>query len=150
MSLTTDPNDPGIRIALANGQQSTYLVLSDEERAKGFVRPVRRFYNHVGCRPKGPTRPLSEEEQKEYAKYGYVCFEPYGADREPLTGRYWTAAQLASGCGTVTTMGQALSETYARNPAFYSGTFCCGCGKHFPVGIDGEFAWADDDTPVGS
>ena len=26
------------------GQQKAYVVLSDEERAKGFVRPVRRSY----------------------------------------------------------------------------------------------------------
>jgi hypothetical protein len=29
--------------------QRTYLVLSDEERAKGFVRPVRRTYIHEVC-----------------------------------------------------------------------------------------------------
>jgi len=46
-------------------------------------------------------------------------------------------------------MGDALSETYARNPHFYSGTFCVGCQKHFPVGVDGEFVWSDDGEPVG-
>lgn len=47
-------------------------------------------------------------------------------------------------CGSLTTMSQAIAETYARDPYFYSGTFCCACGKHFPVGEDGEFFWADD------
>ena len=83
-----------------NGQQKDYVVLSADERAKGFVRPVRRTYVH----------------QK---------------------------------CGVATTMGQALAETYARDPYFYSGTFCCGCGSHFPVGEDGEFIW-DDGEKVGT
>ena len=37
-------------------------------------------------------------------------------------------------CGSVTTMGVALSETFARDPHFYSGTFCVACRAHFPVG----------------
>lgn len=87
-----------------NGQQKDYVVLTPEERAKGFVRPVRRSYRHTKC-------------------------------------------------GGVTTMGQAIAETYARDPSFYSGTFCCACGAHFPVatyGQEGEFVWIDDGTKVGS
>ena len=53
-------------------------------------------------------------------------------------------------CGVVTTMGQTLAETYARDPYFYSGTFCCGCSKHFPVGEDGEFVWDGTDEKVGT
>lgn len=83
-----------------SGMQKAYVVLSAEERAKGFVRPVRRTYVHDKC-------------------------------------------------GVATTMGLALSETYARDPNFYNGTFCCGCGAHFPVGPDGEFKW-DDGERVGS
>lgn len=84
-----------------NGQQQDYVVLAEEERAKGFVRPVRRSYIH----------------QK---------------------------------CGGVTQMGQTLAETYARDPKFYSGTFCCHCGSHFPVGEHGEFVWLDTDEKVGT
>lgn len=83
------------------GQQQDYVVLADEERAKGFVRPVRRSYRHLKC-------------------------------------------------GTVTTMGQTLAETYARDPNFYSGTFCCGCGAHFPVGPGGEFVWDGTNEKVGA
>ncbi len=50
-------------------------------------------------------------------------------------------------CGTVTTMGRALSETYARDPKFYGATFCCGCNRHLPVG---EFVWTADNQVVGS
>lgn len=83
-----------------DGMQKNYLVLSQEECAKGFVRPVRRTYVHTKC-------------------------------------------------GVATTMGEALAETYARHPAFYSGTFCISCRGHFPVGADGEFVW-DDGSKVGT
>jgi hypothetical protein len=82
-----------------NGQHESYYVLCDSERAKGFVRPVRRTYIHDKC-------------------------------------------------GTVTTMGQALAETYARDPYFYGATFCCYCGSHFPVGESGQFHW-EDGSKVG-
>lgn len=80
------------------GQQKDYIVLCPDERAKGFIRPVRTTYLHKIC-------------------------------------------------GTTTTMGQALAETYARNPSFYSGTFCFNCRAHLPLT---EFTWLDDGTQVGS
>jgi hypothetical protein len=83
------------------GMQKGYVVLSADERAKGFVRPVRRAYVHARC-------------------------------------------------GTVTTMGQSLAETYAREPAFYIGTFCATCRAHFPVGADGEFMWDGTTEKVGT
>jgi hypothetical protein len=98
MSLTTDPNDPRLSRGAdaADGppveQAPAYLVLSDEERAKGFARPVRRSYWHAVC-------------------------------------------------GAVTTMAQAIAETYARQPTFYGATYCAACRRHRPVGPDGEFHW---------
>ncbi len=80
-------NDP-------EGMHKSYLVLCADERAKGFVRPLRDEYRHEKC-------------------------------------------------GTVTTMGNALAQTYARDPGFYGRTFCVHCGGHFPVGEDGEFVWLD-------
>jgi hypothetical protein len=48
---TDDPNDP----RLTHGadvepvaQAEAYLVLSEDERAQGFVRPLRHSYIHVG------------------------------------------------------------------------------------------------------
>lgn len=84
MGLTTDRNDPCLHVIEPNGMQRCYLVLSEEERGKGFVRPVRRAYIHFKC-------------------------------------------------GSVTTMGLALCETYARDPKFYGGTFCVHCGAHFDL-----------------
>lgn len=114
-SETTDPDDP----RLGHGpditpvpQNKAYLVLSEQERAKGFVRPVRDSYRHVGA--EGRTAYLS------------------AALREP-----------GDGCGQVTTMSRALAETYARAPAFYSGTYCTTCQMHRPVGMHGEFVWVE-------
>lgn len=103
MSTTDDRNDPGLRkIDPETGMQESYLVLSDEERAKGYVRPLRASYIHLTC-------------------------------------------------GTVTTMGRAIAETYARDPHFYGGTYCAGCRAHFPIGPNGEFVWSvpREDTPLG-
>lgn len=80
------------------GQQKGYVVLTPDERAKGFVRPVRRTYKHLKC-------------------------------------------------GTVTTMSQDIAETYARQPDFYSGTFCCYCRTHAPLA---EFVWDGTNEQVGS
>lgn len=85
--VTSDHRD----IDPVTGQQKGYVVLSEEERQKGFVRPVRNKYIHLSC-------------------------------------------------GVVTRMGQALSETYARDPKFYGGTFCCACRAHFPLD---QFVWDD-------
>lgn len=99
--LTTDPTDPRLGHGSDSApvpQSAVYLVLSEEERAKGFVRPVRRAYVHTIC-------------------------------------------------GSVTTMGLALAETYARDPKFYGATYCCACSMHKPVA---EFRWDGTDEVVGS
>lgn len=49
MGLETDPNAPCLREIEPGGMQKCYLVLSEEERAKGFVRPVRQTYRHKAC-----------------------------------------------------------------------------------------------------
>ena len=84
--------DPG------TGQQKGYVVLTKEEREKGFVRPVRQVYLHKVC-------------------------------------------------GTTTRMGLAIAETYARDPGFYGGTFCCFCREHRPLE---EFVWDGTNERVGS
>lgn len=52
-------------------------------------------------------------------------------------------------CGSTTTMGQALAETYAAQPDFYGATMCVTCRAHFPVGATGEFVW-EDGSKVGT
>lgn len=82
----------------ATGMQKDYVVLSDEERAKGFVRPLRKAYLHKPC-------------------------------------------------GAVTTMGLAIAQTYARDPSFYTGTFCAHCKKHYPLE---QFVWQGTNVQVGT
>lgn len=101
------------------GQHSSYIVLCEEERQQGFVRPYRDRYRHLG-----------REETTDDPKFG-------GGTRLIRVG----------GCGAVTTMGQSLSETYARDPKFYGATFCVGCNAHFPVD---QFVWTADGQQVGS
>lgn len=97
MAIVTDPNDVHPEKIGPDGQQENYLVLSEEERKKGFLRPYRDTYKHLLC-------------------------------------------------GTTTKMGTALSETYARDPSFYGGTFCVNCHRHFNLKLpDGDYAfrWLD-------
>lgn len=137
-----------------DGQQEGYVVLCDSERAKGFVRPYRDAYKHVGIPgPRFSLRDLTEEEKERYKDCGYVKFEPYPEGYKLNTlGRYWTQEGLDSigkGCGKITTMGRKIAETYARDPKFYSGTFCSSCRNHFAVGEDGEFVWYEMDGSIG-
>lgn len=50
-------------------------------------------------------------------------------------------------CGCVTHMSLAIAETYARDPKFYSGTFCVQCAAHFPLA---QFTWSGTDEVLGS
>lgn len=100
MSLTTDYNDPRLTRGSDDKpvpQAEVYLVLSEAERDKGFVRPYRDAYRHDACK-------------------------------------------------SITTMGRALAETYARDPLFYDGTYCVRCQMHKPVG---EFHWFEMDGSEG-
>jgi hypothetical protein len=157
MSLTSDPNDP----RLGRGSDTTavpmnevYLVLSEAERAKGFVRTYREAYRHVGIAgPKYPLRDLDDEEKERHGQYGYAKYETYPESESPVVGKFWTQTQLDSvgkGCGAVTTMGRALSETYARDPHFYGSTYCVRCQMHRPVGPSGEFIWDCAGERVGT
>lgn len=174
-STTTDgrPPDPGFEDAPApgpidprSGMHTHYWVLSEEERAKGWVRPLRRSYRHVGL--PGPTHPLldltAEQQRRHNTRWefspgvwnepaGYVKFESYeqpNPDGSSVTGMFWTQArldQVGKGCGTTTTMGLALCETWARDVHYYGLTFCCGCGDHLPVA---EFVWTEDGERLGT
>lgn len=48
-----------------DGQQRDYIVLSDAERAKGFVRPVRRTYIHETC---GAATTMGQMIAETYAR----------------------------------------------------------------------------------
>ncbi len=94
------PLDKSHTEILPSGMQKDYVILSEKERTKGFVRPFRDAYRHLKC-------------------------------------------------SKITTMSRAIAETYARDPYFYSGTFCSSCKAHFSVGEDGEFTWYEMDGSEG-
>lgn len=48
-----------------SGQNGSYFVLSGPERAKGFVRPVRRSYKHLKC---GVVTTMSHSTAETYAR----------------------------------------------------------------------------------
>lgn len=91
--LTTDPTDA----RLGHGsddrpvpQNEAYLVLSEDERAKGFVRPVRHAYVHdKGCGAETTMgRALAETYARDPHFYGATycvgcrMHRPVGADGE--------------------------------------------------------------------
>lgn len=82
----------------------------------------------------GSHTKLKSDGQQE----GYIVLTP--AERAKGFVKPVRHSYIHRICGSLTSMGDALSETYARNPYFYSGTFCCHCGKHFDLD---QFNWED-------
>lgn len=162
MGLTTDKNDPRLGHGTDDKpvpQNEVYLILSEEERKKGFVRPVRESYIHVGKQIDISNMiPIDEyiknhsnefDEERIYLfknKFKYIGYIPYSEDMYPLIGRYVIAKDLEVGCGVVTRMATEIAETYARNPKFYNSTYCSFCHKHLPVE---EFLWEGTNIRVG-
>lgn len=74
MSTTTDPSDPRLTHgadpvdAPPPGMAETYLVLSESDRAAGFVRPVRRDYVHTGPDGCGVRTTMSQAIAETYAR----------------------------------------------------------------------------------
>lgn len=76
---------------------------------------------------------------------GYVVLDP--EERAKGFVRPYRDTYVHKVCEGSTTMARSIAETYARNPKFYSGTFCCLCGAHFPVD---QFRWHGTNEDVGS
>lgn len=147
LAVTTNQDDPNLAILRPDGQQKAYLVLSEEERAKGYMRPVRNKYQHVGKRPVYPLIPLTPEQAELYSDENYTGFEKYPEQMLPRKGKFWTQIELDGGCNVVTTMGPSIAETHARNPKFYSATYCAGCERHFNID---QFVWDGTNEKMGS
>jgi len=169
MSYTTNPQDPRLHRGVdteVTPVHEVYLVLSEEERAKGFIRPLRRSYVHVGqpVPNTGTFVPLEEavKNESDFTKEhftrakGYVGYIQYPESESPVAGRYIKQDEFVAfnnrhshmgGCGTVTTMGVPLAETWARDIHFYGSTYCGGCRKHLPVG---EFVWDGTNEVLGT
>ncbi len=59
------PQDGSHREDRGDGQQKGYVVLTPEERARGFVRPVRKKYVHLTC---GTVTVMSQAIAETYAR----------------------------------------------------------------------------------
>lgn len=49
-------------------------------------------------------------------------------------------------CNAATKIGSLIAETYARNPKYYTRTFCAECRDYFPIA---EFNWKSDGIELG-
>ena len=96
MSLTSDPNDA----RLTHGpdtepvdQAEAYLVLSEAERAQGFVRPVRTSYQHNRGRACGTVTYMATAIAETYARDPqFIMTRP--RDKRPMSGR-WVGRAVA-------------------------------------------------------
>jgi hypothetical protein len=92
MPTTSDPSDPRLTRGPDTApvpQAPVYLVLSETERAAGFVRPLRMGYLHMTC---GTSTRMSQEIAETYARSPYFygstycvgcgMHRPVGADGE--------------------------------------------------------------------
>jgi hypothetical protein len=94
-------------------------------------------------RPVGVVRAEQTEQVGQHKDYIVLCPDERAKGFvRPFRNKY-----VHRTCGVETRMGEALSETYARDPEFYGATFCVGCNRHLPVG---EFVWSSDGEVVGS
>lgn len=95
----------------------------------------------------GVETPDHRELKPNGQQNGYIVLSP--SERAKGFVRPYRDAYRHLKCGCITTMARDIAETYARDPEFYSGTFCTTCRGHFPVGADGEFTWYEMDGTEG-
>ena len=92
MSLTTDRDDPELGHGINNEpvpQSKKYLVLSSDEIAKGFLKPVRSVYQHLVC---GTTTSINESIAETYARDPWFYGSTYCvacAKHRPLREFIW-------------------------------------------------------------
>jgi hypothetical protein len=100
VGVTDNPADPRLTHGADDApvdQAPVYLVLSEAERAQGFVRPVRRSYWHVTC---GDITTMAQSIAETYARdprfygstYCTTCrmHRPVGVDGE----FYWCDSNI--------------------------------------------------------
>lgn len=121
--------------------EDAILAAQEAERLKNMPPVDRTKRCMISGNPETPDHRelLPNGQQKDYV---VLC----PAERAKGFARPVRRTYIHKTCNTTTTMGLALAETYARDPSFYNGTFCCRCAAHFPLD---QFLW-EDGTQVGS
>ena len=139
--MTTDRNDPKLREIIKEGplkgQQADYLVLSEDERAKGFVRPVRQRYVHRRC--------------GVVTQMGLALAETYARDPK------FYGLTFCVGCGAHLPLQRPTGACACGHPrmAHEAGKVIacvaegCECSGFNPV-YEPAFLWEPDGEPVGS
>lgn len=88
----------------------------------------------------GPPGDFDYGEQREDGQYeNYPTIEDGDFEQEPRE------TYIHQECGTRTTMTGDLPESVARDPTYYTKTYCAGCQTHVPVE---EVKWADGEDWV--
>lgn len=95
--ITTDPNDSELNVPGKDGMNKKYLVLSEEERAKGFIRPLRTVYVHRTCEAQTKMGlELCETYARNPSFYGATfCVEC--KNHFPVSEFYWLEDGLTVG-----------------------------------------------------
>lgn len=108
MSVTTDPNHPGLKRGNDETpvpQQAVYLVLSDAELAKGYVKPLRDTYRHTACghETRMPAKTAETYARDPWFYGGTYCVhcamhrdlsEFEWLDGEAMSPRQWPDAEI--------------------------------------------------------
>jgi len=82
-------------------------------------------------------------EQQEDGQYeNYPTIEEGEFQQEPRES--YIHDEEFGGCGSRTRMTGDLPESVARDPTYYTKTFCSGCGEYVPVE---EVRWVKDGEP---
>ena len=101
-----------------------------------------------------PTHPGLKELQSNRQQIAYLVLPEEEIELglvRPLRFSYQHVV-----CGSVTRIGLSIAQTFARQPSFYTQTFCAACRAHFPLKTyddsgaipQFQFFW-EDGSPVG-
>jgi hypothetical protein len=120
----------------------------EKRREDAAAIPVDRSARELASGESVPTDQSHAELKENGQQKDYVVLS--AAERAKGFVRPYRDAYRHLTCGKITTMGRAIAETYARDPTFYSGTFCTTCVGHFPVGENGEFVWYEMNGTTGA
>lgn len=171
MSIDLEKRVELLESQLANVQKTLIRIVSkiglpqaldpkDEEIVTNLSEALRRMSEgkdplpvDLSARVRTDGKPLEDKDHFEIdpatgQQKAYIVLTP--AERAKGFVRPVRQTYKHQVCGTMTTMGSDIAETYARYPGFYSGTYCAGCKAHFPVGAEGDFIWPEDGTKVGT
>jgi len=92
MGLTTDRNNPNLKYGIDDkpiDQNSVYLVLSEEEISKGYIKPFRNTYRHLTC---NTTTTMDNIISATYARDPWFYGSTYCCDcrmHRPLNEFIW-------------------------------------------------------------